>query len=110
MAPWHRRCVRAFASNQLGTGEMKDPEIPFDQLTRYVRVRSEPDARFVEFDFAIGHPELFVELVLPQAAFATFCQCQRVVQMDAAMCQAVDEDAAKWRYGDVGRREANDRE
>lgn len=89
---------------------MKDPMIPFDQLTRYVRVRSEPDARFVEFDFAIGHPELFVELVLPHAAFAAFCQQHQVVQMNAAMCQAVDEDAAKWRYGDVGRREASGRE
>lgn len=110
LAPWHRRCISALASNQPGTGRDERPRDSFDQLTRFVRVRSEPDARFVEFDFAIGHPELFVELVLPQAAFATFCQCQRVVQMDAAMCQAVDEDAAKWRYGDVGRREANDRE
>src|SRR3990167_7296361 len=67
---------------------MKDPVIPFDQLTRYVRVRSEPDARFVEFDFAIGHPELFVELVLPHAAFAAFCQQHQVGLMNAAMCQA----------------------
>jgi phenol hydroxylase P0 protein len=89
---------------------MTDPETPFDQLPRFVRVRSESDARFVEFDFAIGHPELFVELVMPCAAFATFCKRQRVVQMDAAMCQAVDEDAAKWRYGDIGRREAHGRE
>jgi phenol hydroxylase P0 protein len=89
---------------------MTDPVIPFDQLPRFIRVRSEPDARFVEFDFAIGHPELFVELVMPYAAFATFCKRQRVVQMDAAMCQAVDEDAAKWRYGDIGRREAHGRE
>ncbi len=88
---------------------MTEPDIPFDQLPRFVRVRSEPDARFVEFDFAIGHPELFVELVMPCAAFATFCQRQRVVQMDAAMCRAVDEDAAKWRYGDIGRREARGR-
>lgn len=86
------------------------PTPTFDQFTRYIRVRSEPDARFVEFDFAIGHPELFVELVLPHAAFAAFCQQHQVVQMNAAMCQAVDEDAAKWRYGDVGRREASGRE
>ncbi|HCS41643.1 MAG TPA: phenol hydroxylase [Pseudomonas sp.] len=83
--------------------------IPFDQMTRFIRVRSEPDARFVEFDFAIGHPELFVELVLPHEAFKTFCQHNRVVQMDAAMCQAVDEDMAKWRFGDIGRRPASDR-
>ena len=89
---------------------MTEPDIPFDQLPRFVRVRSDPDARFVEFDFAIDHPELFVELVMPCAAFTAFCQRQRVVQMDAAMCRAVDEDAAKWRYGDIGRREAHGRE
>ena len=41
---------------------MSQPQ-SFDQLPRYVRVRSEPEATFVEFDFAIGYPDLFVELV-----------------------------------------------
>lgn len=83
---------------------MNSSTASFDQMTRFIRVRSEPDSRFVEFDFAIGHPELFVELVLPQEAFKTFCHHQRVVQMDAAMCQTVDDDMAKWRFGDIGRR------
>nr|WP_314577949.1 phenol hydroxylase subunit [uncultured Pseudomonas sp.] len=76
-------------------------DTPFDQMPRYVRVRSEPDDRFVEFDFAIGYPELFVELVLPPQAFALFCEYNRVQYMDAAMAKAVDEDMSKWRYGDT---------
>ena len=83
---------------------MKDPVIPFDQLTRYVRVRSEPDARFVEFDFAIGHPDLFVELALPQGAFEQFCKHNHVVHMDEEMCRLVDADMVKWRFGEKGRR------
>ncbi|MNG76575.1 Phenol hydroxylase subunit [compost metagenome] len=72
----------------------------FEQMPRFVRVRSEPDATFVEFDFAIGHPDLFVELVLPRAAFTVFCERNRVRHMDAAMAAAVDADMAKWRYGE----------
>ncbi|MDR2316879.1 MAG: phenol hydroxylase subunit [Pseudomonas sp.] len=72
----------------------------FEQMPRYVRVRSEPDAAFVEFDFAIGYPDLFVELVLPRAAFASFCASNRVRHMDAAMAAAVDADMRKWRYGE----------
>ncbi|WP_447749047.1 phenol hydroxylase subunit [Pseudomonas nicosulfuronedens] len=72
----------------------------FEQMPRYVRVRSEPDATFVEFDFAIGYPDLFVELVLPRAAFASFCESNRVRHMDATMAAAVDADMEKWRYGE----------
>lgn len=78
---------------------MNQPQSTFEQLPRFVRVRSEPDAPFVEFDFAIGYPDLFVELVLPQAAFARFCVQNRVQHMDAAMAEAVDADMEKWRYG-----------
>ena len=35
------------------------------RFVKYVRVRSESDARFVEFDFAINDPSLFVELIMP---------------------------------------------
>lgn len=70
------------------------------KLTKYVRVRSEPDARFVEFDFAIGDPSLFVELVMPPAAFADFCSRNRVVHMSEAQMAAVDSELDKWRYGE----------
>ena len=54
----------------------------FSKLTRYVRVRQVVNDKFIEFDFAIGDPSLYVELVLPKAA------------------AAVDADMEKWRYGD----------
>ncbi|MFD2645193.1 phenol hydroxylase subunit [Pseudomonas japonica] len=72
----------------------------FNQLPRYVRVRSDAKAAFVEFDFAIGYPELYVELVLPQTAFAVFCEQYKVQHMDERMCAALDADAQRWRYGE----------
>ncbi|WP_392888796.1 phenol hydroxylase subunit [Pseudomonas migulae] len=80
---------------------MKQPGSTFDQMPRYVRVRSQPEDPFVEFDFAIGYPELFVELVLPHQAFKQFCASNHVQHMDAQMSEALDADARKWRYGET---------
>ena len=80
---------------------MPTPSTPFDRLPRYVRVRSDEAATFVEFDFAIGTPDLYVELVMPRPAFAQFCQANRVQHMEAQMCAAIDADMRKWRYGDA---------
>ncbi|GAB4400562.1 MAG: hypothetical protein OHK0048_15820 [Rhodoferax sp.] len=52
-----------------------------DVTRRFVRVTRERGA-FVEFDFAIGWPELYVELVLPRSAFEDFCVRNQVVLMD----------------------------
>ena len=69
-------------------------------LTRYVRVRDVIDDKFVEFDFAIGDPSLYVELVLPREAFDTFCRHNEVQMMTEEQARAVDADMQKWRYGD----------
>jgi phenol hydroxylase P0 protein len=70
-------------------------------MPRYVRVRSSADEPFVEFDFAIGDPELYVELVLRRVAFEQFCTHNRVVHMNAQMSAAIDADMQKWRYGEA---------
>lgn len=74
----------------------------FSSLKRYVRVRQVVDEKFVEFDFAIGDPSLYVELVLPKEAFDTFCRDNAVEMMTEEQARAVDEDMEKWRYGDEG--------
>ena len=71
-----------------------------DSLTRYVRVRRIVSERFVEFDFAIGDPELYVELILPKDAFEAFCEHNKVVEMTDEQKKAVDDDMEKWRYGE----------
>ncbi len=72
---------------------------PFTELTRYVRVRRIVNDRFVEFDFAIDDPSLYVEMILPKDAFAAFCQHNKVVMMTDEQAAAVDADMEKWRYG-----------
>lgn len=77
-----------------------DESTPVSELTRYARIRRVVHDKFIEFDFAIGDPSLYVELVLPREAFDTFCRHNKVVMMTDEQGAAVDADMAKWRYGE----------
>ncbi|CAG1017917.1 phenol hydroxylase P0 protein [Burkholderiaceae bacterium] len=57
-----------------------------DTSRRFVRVIEQRTDGLVAFEFAIGWPDLAVELLLPQRAFADFCAAHRV--------QRLDEDSA----------------
>jgi phenol hydroxylase P0 protein len=37
---------------------------------------------FVEFEFAIGYPELYAEMLLPAEAYASFCQSNEVIFLE----------------------------
>jgi len=50
----------------------------FDIALPFVNVRKVRNDGLVEFDFAIGDPELAVELILPNEAFREFCRDQGV--------------------------------
>lgn len=51
-------------------------------LTRkFVRVVDRSRNGLVVFEFSIGWPELFSELVLPQASFDAFCQQHQVTHL-----------------------------
>lgn len=69
------------------------------QLTKYIRITGERDAKFIEFDFAIDDPTLFVELVLPKEAFQYFCEINQVVEMTDEQQAWNDAQEDKWRYG-----------
>lgn len=69
------------------------------ELVKYVRVRSDENARFVEFDFAINDPSLFVELVMPHKVFQTFCVENSVIFMSDEQSASVDAEMERWRYG-----------
>jgi len=55
----------------------------FDPARRYIRIVAQHANGMVEFEFAVGEPGLFVEMQLPQAAFADFCAMQGVQPQDA---------------------------
>ncbi|MCC5857320.1 MAG: phenol hydroxylase [Ectothiorhodospiraceae bacterium] len=66
---------------------------------RFVRVTAERDDGFVEFDFSLGDPDLYVELILPRPAFDAFCKNNAVQFLSDEEARALDADRAKWREG-----------
>ena len=52
-----------------------------DTTRKFVRVTEARADGLVAFEFAIGWPELAVELLLPAPAFADFCTANRVQQL-----------------------------
>jgi len=55
---------------------------PCDTTRRFVRVIEERADGLVAFEFAIGWPDLAVELLSPTPAFAEFCATQCVQRLD----------------------------
>ena len=59
----------------------------------------------VEFEFAVGEPELFVEMVMPRDAFDTFCRDQGAVALEDRSAEGVaGEDGFGWSLHDARNR------
>ena len=94
---------------------MPYPSLPtrppaFDVDRRYVRFRELRADGYVEFDFAIGDPELSVELTLPLVAYQAFCRDNDVTYLTRDQAAAVDFEKSKWRYGQPGLNSEHDEE
>ena len=76
-----------------GSGEFTD------RAPRFVRATNENRKGFVEFQFSIGDPDLYIEILLPHRAFAAFCEEHEVQYLDEDAARAVDAKEHKWRYG-----------
>lgn len=70
----------------------------FDTTRKFVRVIETRANGMVEFEFAIGEPELFVELLLPATAFAEFCAANAVTMLGVATAPDAGSDAAQWQW------------
>lgn len=77
-----------------------------EPLRNYVRIRGRR-GRFVEFDFAIGAPDLAVELIMPEPAFREFCATHHAIELTAEQAAFVDSERAIWRYKQVDTGEAD---
>ena len=67
--------------------------------TRYVRITSRDRPGFVEFNFSIGDPSLYLEMILPVGAFNEFCSSNQVTFLTDEQAEAVAQQQDKWRYG-----------
>lgn len=76
-------------------------------VPRYVRVRAVRPDGFVEFDFALGEPEIFVELILPTPAFDEFCSANHVTLLggEGTVGDGAEDSGWNWRISDATRRE-----
>jgi len=72
----------------------------FDTTRKFVRVIEMKKNGMVEFEFAVGEPELYVELLLPAKAFEEFSAANRVVTLDATsplqIAAQESEEDAQW--------------
>lgn len=83
--------------------QAQPPRVPaFDVARHFVRFRELDDRGYVQFDFAIGDPELAVELTLPLAAYQEFCRTQAVTYLTREQADAIDVEKMKWRFGAPG--------
>ena len=62
----------------------------FDVRRKFVRLKGVMPNGFVEFEFAVGEPEVFVELVMPKTAFEAFCRDNQVETLGPAAPLAPD--------------------
>ncbi len=84
-----------------------NPEDQFDVDRRFIRIVQEHASGMVEFEFAVGEPQLFVEMVLPRAEFEQFCHDQGVAPTHGALPDAqANSDEHEW---DWSLRTARDR-
>ena len=74
---------------------MIDPTNPsVDMNRKYVRIVEKRPDGMVEFEFAVGEPELFVEMVMPRAQFDEFCAMQGVQPTQGRLPEQADGSAA----------------
>ena len=78
---------------------MNDSEPAVDLNRKFVRLIERRADGFVEFEFAIGDPELFAEMLLPSEAYESFCQSNHVIFLEPRD-EAVNEgdEAGDWNW------------
>lgn len=81
------------------TPRAADPATP-DYERRFVRVTRERANGLVEFDFAIGDPDLFLEMILTREAFTEFCIANKVDVLSPRPPRG-EADEWDWRIADA---------
>ena len=66
----------------------------------HVRVTNIRNNQFVEFDFSLDDPTIFIELVMPFDMYKAFCKKHNAIELTPEQEAQVDLDTLKWRYGE----------
>lgn len=78
------------------------PGKKFDPRTRFVRLIRIRSDGFVEFEFAIGDPDLAVDLIMPADAYRDFCRDNNVVRISPLQGAEIDRARLRWSTIDQG--------
>ncbi len=70
-----------------------------DLKNKYVRIMNVRDDKYIEFDFSIEDPEVFVELILPFEMFQTFCEKNQVKYLESTKVIEEKYKQQIWRMG-----------
>ncbi len=70
----------------------------FDTTRKFVRVLRTLPNGLIEFEFAIGEPDIAAELVMPKAAFDEFCVGNQVEFITAAVPVDAESTAADFQW------------
>lgn len=70
-------------------------DVRIEVSRKFVRIADVRADGFVAFDFAIGEPGIYVEMLLPRDAFETFCRDHAVTILETADA-APGEDPMAW--------------
>jgi phenol hydroxylase P0 protein len=73
----------------------------FNPEKRFVRFIEKRDDGFVEFEFAVGEPEIFAEMILKAEDYEIFCKEQGVVMIDENSNPIDKSDDFEWRLRDA---------
>lgn len=79
----------------------------FDPARRYLRVTRRRDDGMVELDYAVGAPEVYVEMILPAAAVEDLIARERPVLLEGPRTTWTAEDVANgladasWSLGEM---------
>lgn len=65
----------------------------FNLQQKFIRIINARDDGLVEFEFAMGEPRLFVEMLMHQAEFEQFCKDQHVVPTEGALPESAEGSA-----------------
>lgn len=68
----------------------------FNPNLKFVRIIEQHANGLVEFEFAVGEPGLFVELLMAQASFDEFCAMHGVTPTQGRLAVAQSSDEQEW--------------
>jgi phenol hydroxylase P0 protein len=69
----------------------------FDTKLKFVRILDADRGGMVEFEFAVGEPDFFVEMLMPKPAFDEFCRANSVTFITETRApEDFDRSPARW--------------